>query len=284
MVISRHTLQRSDVAADVASLDRSVAWALEDLEEAPEAISDALQSALIRAETLCIEDPQAGQHETWEAWVTAVQAGCALFAAAEAVEGTVQARIAREVWTVPATGPQPHANAANWITTFWLCVVCREKERITKLCQVPTSLLRASGAEYDDYMYAWVEALQAYWLGRPDLSNKLVAAAQGTRPEAARIASPELLSKIVWPPIELLHQLLRQDHGQFNNALAEAVQWHRDYWTADEERSQLSSGVVALGPLAMACFAYDAGIRVTVESDYLPKALLERAWVGEFET
>ncbi|MGW2339095.1 immunity 49 family protein [Streptomyces sp. NPDC001661] len=284
VVIPRHDIHRSDVAADVVTLTRSVTWALEDLQEAPQAISDALHSALTRAETCCIEDPLAGQFETWDAWVTAMQAGAALFDAAVVSSGTVQARIAREVRTIPATGAQPHANAANWITAFWLCVICREKDRLTKLCQVPVSLLRASGAEYDEYIYNWIEALQAYWLGRPGLSDRLVAAAQGTTPSVARIAPSDLLSKIMWPPIELLHQLLRQDHVQFNSTLTQAVQWHGEYWSEDEERSRLSSGAVAVGPLAMACFAHDAGCLIDVESEYLPKALLEGAWAGEFET
>lgn len=41
---------------------------------------------------------------------------------------------------------------------------------------------------------------------------------------------------------------------------------------------------MALGPLAMACLAYDAGFPIEIESEYLPKALVERAWVGEFDT
>ncbi|WP_425827029.1 immunity 49 family protein [Streptomyces fractus] len=84
--------------------------------------------------------------------------------------------------------------------------------------------------------------------------------------------------------MELLHQLLRQDHVRFGSTLTQAVRWHREYWSADEDRSRLSSGAVAAGPLAMACFAHDAGFPTDVESDYLPQALLEGAWAGEFET
>ncbi|ESU48014.1 hypothetical protein P376_4005 [Streptomyces sp. HCCB10043] len=39
-----------------------------------------------------------------------------------------------------------------------------------------------------------------------------------------------------------------------------------------------------MAPLAMACFALDAGFPVEVESDYLPKHLLQRTWIGEFPT
>ncbi|MET7633556.1 MULTISPECIES: Imm49 family immunity protein [unclassified Streptomyces] len=45
-----------------------------------------------------------------------------------------------------------------------------------------------------------------------------------------------------------------------------------------------SEGLVALEPLAMACLANDAGFPIEIESDYLPKALVERAWVGKLDT
>ncbi|WP_425827027.1 immunity 49 family protein [Streptomyces fractus] len=188
LVGSRHNIPREDLAADLKVLNRNVAWALEDLDEAPQAVSDALHSALTRAQTCCIKDPPAEEFETWDAWVTAMQAAAALFDAAMVSSGTVQTRIAHQLRTIPATGAQPDANAANWTTAFWLCVICREKERLTKLCQVPVSLLRASGAEYDEYIYHWIEALQGYWLGRPGLSERLVAAARGTTPHETRIA------------------------------------------------------------------------------------------------
>ncbi len=36
-----------------------------------------------------------------------------------------------------------------------------------------------------------METLQAYWLSRPELGDKLVEAARGLAPEAASIAGPE---------------------------------------------------------------------------------------------
>lgn len=39
----------------------------------------------------------------------------------------------------------------------------------------------------------------------------------------------------------------------------------------------------ALGPLAIACMARDAGMPIEVQSEYLPKELLEFGWVGEVD-
>ncbi|WP_374936903.1 immunity 49 family protein [Streptomyces sp. Ru73] len=62
--------------------------------------------------------------------------------------------------------------------------------------------------------------------------------------------------------------------------MVDALRWHKAYWTGDEDRSMSSEGLVSLGPLAIACLARDAGFPIEVESEYLPKALLDFAWTG----
>jgi hypothetical protein len=84
--------------------------------------------------------------------------------------------------------------------------------------------------------------------------------------------------------MNLLTQLARGDQDKFNTELAKALEWHKDYWTRDEDRELSAEGFVALGPLAMSCLAVQAGFTITVESEYLPKHLLEGAWLNEFPT
>lgn len=155
---------------------------------------------------------------------------------------------------------------------------------MTHLSDVPVDLLRASGAVYDEYVYDWVDALQAYWMERPGLGEKFTAAFRGTDPDLLRVADRELMLKVLYPPLNLFLQFLKRDEEQFNAGLAEALRLHKEYWTADEDRRTSADGAVALGPLAVACLAYDVGMPIQVESEYLPKHLLERSWVGEFET
>lgn len=77
--------------------------------------------------------------------------------------------------------------------------------------------------------------------------------------------------------------LVREDHAGFNRALAESIEWHKEYWSTEENALQ-ATGLVALAPLAMACLAYDASFPIEVESEYFPIALLERDWPDEFPT
>ncbi|MEJ8643160.1 immunity 49 family protein [Streptomyces sp. MS1.HAVA.3] len=91
------------------------------------------------------------------------------------------------------------------------------------------------------------------------------------------------LAEALYPPLNLFYRYLSQESDLFNEALAEALTWHKEYWTADEARCRSGEGLVALGPLAIACMARDAGMPIDVESEYLPKELLEFGWAGEVD-
>ncbi|WP_329834020.1 immunity 49 family protein [Streptomyces sp. BE133] len=267
-------------------LQENANWVLAGLDK-PKGVrrAQALNMTLVLASSRCATDPEAAQFETWEAWVTAMQTGSALFAAATAPEGgSVTVRIKEREMILPAIGPEFCAHAGAWVTTFYLALICRENERLEKLAQVPVSLLRATGAVFDEYIYSWVETLQSFWLGRQDVHDKLLATAGGTDPEAARCADTELTSRFLDPPVALFHRYLRRDHEEFTIALADVLRWHKEYWTTTEDRAVSSDALVALGPLAIACLAHDAGFPIEVESEYLPTALLEFAWAGEIDT
>ncbi len=285
VLVPRHELP-DGLGIRAEKLDKSAARNVDRLETSPAGFRLAFGTALLAAFTHCGEDPRAAKLETWEAWVTAAQVGSALFASSIATTGTVRCRITDEVRVIQATGPQYHSNAANWIDAFWLAIVCREPERMTALAQVPIELLRASGADYDEYVYPWIETLQTWWLRGGELGPSLDAAIAGTDPEGLEGSDRELMLKVLYPPMNLFLNYVIGDHARFNEALAQALQWHKEYWTGVEGGANAgnSSSMVALAPLAMACLAHDAGFPLTVESEYLPKHLIARSWVGEFDT
>ncbi|HET9379253.1 MAG TPA: immunity 49 family protein [Streptomyces sp.] len=284
--IDRHEFRTDNAVELMAPIIKGTQDVLDHLETSEDDRYEALAGTLNLAKWRCLTDPMAGEFPTWEAWVTAMQTGSALFAAGTAGEGPVPCRIGSrgEVRELPATGPEEHLHAGNWLTSFYLAVICRDNERVNRLAQVPVSFLRESGAEFDAYVYAWVETLQNLWFGREAVWDTLVAAVDGTSPEAARIAGPELMLKILYPPLDLFQRYLRREAEAFNAALADALTWHKEYWTANEARSLSGEGLVALAPLAIACMAYDADLPVDVESPYIPRALLRRSWVGEYDT
>jgi hypothetical protein len=283
MQIPRHEFPTRNVASVLESRGERFWRDVEALQDEPSWFSNALASAIQLFGLHCSVDPEADKLETWEACVTAMQVGSALFASAQATTDSIECRIDHKMRTIRA-GALPRAHAGNWLTAFWLACVCREKKRMTELCKFPVSRLREADGVFDAYIYDWVEALQAYWLKRPAFGDKLVAAVDGTDPDVLRYAPRDSVLQIMYPPMNLLTQLARGDQEKFNAELAKALEWHKDYWTRDEDRELNAQGLVALGPLAVTCLAVQAGFTIGVESEYLPKYLLDGGWVNEFPT
>lgn len=255
------------------------------LEEFPQGFGMTFSGALHTAKIQCSLDPAAQKLETWEAWGMAMQVGSALFASATAPEGTtIECMIGHEVRTIPAVGVTHFVDAGTWLDSFWLAVVCRDQERMTQLCQISIETLRASGTAFEEYIYHWVDTLQTYWLERPGLGDKLVATFEATDPDRLRFVDREMMLKVLYPPINLFYRFVGRDTDQFNEALVQALELHKEYWTADPDREESGEGDVPLAILALACLAHDAGRPIEIESEYLPEHLVKRSWLGEFST
>lgn len=265
-------------------LDAHLTKGIDGLEESADLIDSQFSTALLSLHAHSVIDPRAAAVETWEATVIAMQLGSALFAVTGASEGTVECRINRKLRTLPAVGPLSSADPGNWLTAFWLAVVCRDQQRLAQLCEIPLEQLRAPEGAYDEYIYHWVDVLQTYWLRRPGLVDKLVATIEASDPSVSRITPRDMLQGLLYPPINLFYHFVRKDEEGFSPALADALKLHKVYWTMDEERAADTAGSFALGPLAVACLAYDGGFTIDVESEYLPKHFLQRGWLGEFPT
>lgn len=225
-------------------------------EESPFAV------ALAGAYDACAADPDAERSETWRAWVAAMQAGSALFEGGAA---------------------QPYADARAWLDAFWLALVCREGERLTRLSQVPLEDLRRVTPDTDDYLFHWIDTLQTYCLRRPtdELVPKLLATMKTSSPDVATRTDKYFLDLVDYPPVAVFHRVVTNEHEAFAQQLSDVLRYHETYWSGstDDPRSR-----VALGPLAIACLAHDARFPVDTGSPYLPKYLLNGAWYGEFPT
>ncbi|MFF2013321.1 immunity 49 family protein [Streptomyces sp. NPDC058195] len=286
LTFGRHDFSgRLNIEQFTEELDEYLFEDIDSLEENAEVIDSTFSSALMSLRARCISDPRAAAVETWEAAVNAMQLGSALFAVTGIAEGSVECQINRRLRRLPAArGPRSSADAGNWLSAFWLAVICREQKRVTELCEIPLDRLRAPEGAYDEYIYHWVDTLQTYWLRRPGLVEKLTAAIELSDPSVARIAPPDLLQGQLYPPINLFYHFVTRGTEGFTPALIEALKLHQAYWTLSEERSTETGGSIALGPLAIACLAYDGKFPIGVESEYLPKHLLQHTWLGEFPT
>jgi hypothetical protein len=86
----RHEFHTDKAAELMAPIIKSTKDVLDHIETSEDDRYDALSAALILAKWRCLTDPTAGEFPAWEAWVTAMQVGCGLFAAGMATEGPVR--------------------------------------------------------------------------------------------------------------------------------------------------------------------------------------------------
>ncbi|MFF9983007.1 immunity 49 family protein [Streptomyces erythrochromogenes] len=284
VIVDRQDYRKDGMAAVVPVMEESLSEALEGIETSHNSRSDAVMESLNVALVRTVGDPDSVVRETWESWRLAMQVHSAVFAATTGPDReTVTCRVRHEERHLATTGPQTYLSAHTWIDAFYLAMICRDAAGLDMLARVPVSLLRAFGGRLDEYAYAWVETLQSFWLRRDDLRAHLVRAVNLCVPEQARTLDGDEMANLCRPPIMMLYRYLRGDATGFNGSLADALRQHKEYWTADEDRKVIIHGVVALGPLAIACLAKANGLPVEVESGYLPEALLDFAWRGEFD-
>lgn len=251
------------------------------IERSAKALHFLQEGATMEAGGRTILDPSAASSVTWEAVGLAMQASSAIFVAASRQEGTVTFRILDQDFTVAATGTTQDTTAGTWQRAMALAMICRERPRIDVLAQTPIDDLRARSGGADEFQFDWIRTLQLYWRSEEGLIDSLLRAMQGADPEADTVAGTAMVAHVFYPPMELFYLLTQRDDAKFNESLAKALELHKRYWTATSERRDDPEGFVAWRVLAIACLAKDAGVDITVESDYLPKNLLDATWVGE---
>ncbi|MEU9115967.1 immunity 49 family protein [Streptomyces sp. NPDC048483] len=257
-------------ALDVAELTHTTAESIAGLAQDPATLPDAFAAALALGHARCAADPDADHVDTWDPWAIAVQLGSALFTGAQPQECCLGEDL---VWQLPATPAEPPADARAWLDAFYLAVVCRQPDRVSRLCQVPLEALRRDDC-VDEYVLQWIDTLQTYWSERPmdDTVEKLITTVKMSEPEVVTRAPKDFVNLIDYQPVALFHRLITRDHDAFAETLAEALAHHEGYWgDSAAPRAQ-----VALGPLAMASLAYDYGFPLETKQSYLPRYLLNR--------
>lgn len=250
---------------------------------------DSLQAVAYQyAASLSVLEPDSPQIP--KALKVASQVCAAIFAQVTVGEGnmvTVPLGEGTEA-TFPGLPPNPTADSRRWVEGFYLAAISRDVDSLNLLCKTPVALLRQSRTRVPECTHFQVTTLQAYWKKENDFVDRLVVAVNATdaeqvHQEFADRGLPEtdvddlvrFTLMISVPELKLLARVVERDETLFNEALYEALELHKQYWQADNEAKEIQDAktFLSLGALAMASFAYDRGIEVKVESDYLPRRL-----------
>jgi hypothetical protein len=199
------------------------------------------------------------------------QAAAAIFVSAAAEPGYIDVPIGDKALVhIPATEPDSITHVSRWCNGFFVGVISCDIESLDRLCSVPISLTQLSSTRSNKFFYLFAEALQDFYLGKREAYNLLEEAMQLATPEDVYEGSWLYTKSITLPWMKLLDSVMHSDQERFNTALQEALQLHKAYWTKDEDSLLYSESYLALGLIAICRLAYEQGMIVDADSDYLP--------------
>ncbi|PTM58496.1 immunity 49 family protein [Desmospora activa] len=176
----------------------------------------------------------------------------------------------RERMTLKATGSTSDHEVVVWLESLWACLISRNEPATDELCKFPVNSLRTIDGTYAPFVYSWAEAVLSFCLREDAALSKLNAALSATAPDKVDRDLLNIALQIYYPQMKVLHHLATHNVDEFNKALAQAVDLHREFWTVDQYRATDPDGYFSLPLTAMAAIAHDIGMAVTVESEYLP--------------
>ncbi|MBO2450452.1 immunity 49 family protein [Actinomadura barringtoniae] len=145
----------------------------------------------------------------------------------------------------------------DWIAAFCLALICREDKQLRYLHALARTLRQNAQTPY-------VQALDALWADVAGLAET-TETAHGPDGAAADVVPPGRHAD----EIALLNAIGRGDAAAFGTGLAALIEAHREQAKPDHVRH-----LIAWEPLALAVLAHDSGLKVEVETDYLPHRLI----------
>jgi hypothetical protein len=189
-----------------------------------------------------------------------------------------------EAFSFPQTGPTSYSHSGTWQTGYYLALACREKHVLDSLVTKPTDIARQSSTTANEYEYLMIDALKSLYDPETPIAEvpkKLNTALIATDPEKVMKMTIDVTLDIAVPEMEMIFRLLEGDGEAFNTALAKALELHKKHWSSTEQMSGDPRGFIAIAPLGIACYAYDMGFPIEVESEYIPKYILEKQFSAQ---
>ncbi|WP_199529065.1 immunity 49 family protein [Pseudoalteromonas sp. bablab_jr010] len=164
-----------------------------------------------------------------------------------------------------------YANPEEWLDAYFLAVITRDSESMDSLANFPVEIMKQSATKAGPVSYKLVEVFQAFHHRQdnyPSLLNQCMKMAvdQGN----------DWALGIAMGYLETFAALTTDIGFDFNETLAKNVQLQEKYWiNASDPDTVPVESFLPLQLLGMACMWRDMGNTVTVESDSLPRFLIE---------
>lgn len=173
-----------------------------------------------------------------------------------------------------------HASATSYVTATpsWLQAMsisgaANIEQAMIELLSYPQELLRRADLDLSlntEYYTNYHDSLVAIYLGNEGLgpTQPILETLKGLNPKddwQLLVDGPSL--DVLWDACVVVEE------DDFNAHLVRALELHRKYWDRDEESRRDPTGFIAWRLLPLLRLAEARGLRVKVESPYLPAAL-----------
>ncbi|MCP9967852.1 immunity 49 family protein [Actinomadura madurae] len=212
---------------------------------------------------LSVLDPRAESSAYVDGLLLASESFASAFRLASVPRGTAIAVTLRgRTEELPASGPNGNASDWRYARAAALAWTSRREADAAILAAFDPDDLDVSLPDTNSY----ARACRAVLRGedpRPHLRNALAKTSGDGHWECLRN-----------PRARLLERIAEDDADGFNAVLADALGLYRDYYSAGENIDD-PDGQLSFDALGLACLAHDRGVPVRVESDYLPRAVID---------
>ena len=174
--------------------------------------------------------------------------------------------------TGPGGTPNYAANEGLWVNSFLLGVALGRGEQLAAHLAYPTNRLRETAGEGDEFRYAMVDALKAFWTGNDTWKQLSVQALAESEADRLTVMPPRMAAPLR-AVLEALTPIAEGDQVGFTAALVATLKAHKAYHGRGRpSRSCLS--VVSIPACGVAALGLQRGLRVEVESGYMPTWLV----------
>lgn len=166
------------------------------------------------------------------------------------------------------------ANSTLWGRGFFATMASRQYEALEVLAGIPMDLLRRSSTQTQEWQYLRFEAFAAFARRDPDAPQREVVALKAADPDLAPPSFTNYILDIASTDLALLYEVMTRDQAGFDKALLTALKGHKHYYSRGDAKHDIL-GQLALSPLALCVAAKDSGMSINVESDYIPRSVID---------
>ena len=221
----------------------------------------------------CSVDP--GSASIRESLRAAASGAAALYALAASEPGReIEVLFPNGDRKLTSTGWTDLADSIGWSRGFFAAMASRSHEALEILANVPMDLLRRSTTKAPDWLYLYYEAFAAFARREADAPDREVAALKAADPDRVEPALKDYVLDVVSTSLALLYEVMTRNQTGFDAALLAALKGHKHYYGRGKQKHDIL-GQLALTPLALCVVARDGGMTIGVESDSIPRSVIE---------